>query len=360
MLKTAQILKVDWIEAQAKRVLVETLRDVPFVKELNVKRNARLGRADIDLLVTLRHGEKRQRIVCEVKSSGQPRLAREACLHLRHVIERNDYPVFMAPYISPEASAICVELGVGFLDFAGNGRLTFGEIYIKRSGYPNPSVARRELRSIYSPKAERVLRVLLTVGPCRWKTQQLADEAQVSLGQISNVKALLTDREWIDSDESGFGLRSFDHAVLPLVKGWSENYRLSRSEATEFYSMNKIPEIEGSLVETANKLGGELGFTLFSGAARFQPIVRYHKVSAYYLGNLSELAIQAGLKPVGTGANVTVFSPYDRGIFYGSRKIDQAPILSPVQLYLDLQQTKGRGEEAAAAILNEVVAPQWR
>jgi hypothetical protein len=34
--------------------------------------------------------------------------------------------------------------------------------------------------------------------------------------------------------------------------------------------------------------------------------------------------------------------------------------VSPVQLYLDLAQTKGRGEEAASVILEEVIKAKWR
>jgi hypothetical protein len=44
-------------------------------------------------LATLRVREKRQRLVCEVKAIGQPRLAREACLQLLHVVKgSDDYP----------------------------------------------------------------------------------------------------------------------------------------------------------------------------------------------------------------------------------------------------------------------------
>jgi hypothetical protein len=55
------------------------------------------------------------------------------------------------------------------------------------------------------------------------------------------------------------------------------------------------------------------------------------------------------LKPVSSGANVTLIEPYDEGVLYGAREIERAPVVSPVQLYLDLTKTKGRGEEAASA-----------
>ena len=155
-------------------------------------------------------------------------------------------------------------------------------------------------------------------------------------------------------------MRSFDRAVLPLIKEWSENYRLKRSASVDFYSMKPIPETESLLVMAANELGSDLGFTAFSGAARIQPVVRYQRVAAYYLGDPEQLAERAGLKRVNSGPNVTLLSPYDEGLLYGIQQIDQAPVISPVQLYLDLRQTKGRGEEAAKAILDEVIAPLWR
>ena len=54
-----------------------------------------------------------------------------------------------------------------------------------------------------------------------------------------------------------------------------------------------------------------------------------------------------------------VREPYDAGVLYGVREVDRAPVVSPVQLYLDLSQTKGRGEEGAAAILEQVIKPTW-
>ena len=103
-----------------------------------------------------------------------------------------------------------------------------------------------------------------------------------------------------------------------------------------------------------------VAFTGFSGAARFAPAVRYQRVSAYVGGDVDAVAKELGLKPVPSGANVTLITPYDDGVFFGTRKVEGAPVVSPVQIYLDLIQNKGRGEEAASAILEEVIKPLWR
>ena len=56
---------------------------------------------------------------------------------------------------------------------------------------------------------------------------------------------------------------------------------------------------------------------------------------------------------------MTLLEPYDAGVFYGSKEIDGIIVASPIQVYLDLRGLRGRGEEAADKLLNEVIRPQW-
>lgn len=362
LLKMPNLVKESGVAAEAASRLAASLREVPFLSQATIRREGSASDSGVDFILSVRSGSMNRRLVCEVKASGQPRIAREACRTLQeYVRSRNrDYPVFIAPYIAPTAAAVCDEYQVGYMDLAGNCRLAFDQVYIRREGFPNPSVQKRDLRSLYSPKAERVLRVILTAGKRNWRMQELADEAQVSLGQVANVKKILSDREWVESEEAGFRLRSLDAAVVPLITEWTNNYRIERNTGHEYYSLRPIPAIEAELVEASRKFGVKLGFSGFSGAARFAPAVRYQRVTAYVLGAVGTLGDRLDLKPVSTGANVTLAEPYDEGVLYGTREIEGAPVVSPVQLYLDLARTKGRGEEAAAAILEEVIKPTWR
>lgn len=147
---------------------------------------------------------------------------------------------------------------------------------------------------------------------------------------------------------------------MPLTTEWARNYRIERSKAREYYSLKPVPETEAELADANRRLNARLAFSGFSGAVRFAPAVRYQRVTAYVLGDLASLADRLGLKPVSSGANVTLLEPYDEGVFYAAKTIEGAPVVSPIQLYLDLTQTKGRGEEAASAILEEVIKPIWR
>jgi hypothetical protein len=185
--------------------------------------------------------------------------------------------------------------------------------------------------------------------------KSLAEEAQVSLGQVYNVKELLADREWIRDARNGLSVAEPE----AMLADWSEKYRHTRNEARSFYSLKPAAEIENQIATIGQQ--GHLLYALtgFSGAERLAPVVRYQRIAAYIQDGIEEVARLAGLKEVGSGANVTLLTPYDEGVFYGALKIDGLCVVSPIQLYLDLHAVHGRGEEAAEALLEQVIRPQW-
>jgi hypothetical protein len=261
----------------------------------------------------------------------------------------------MAPYISPQAAEVCVKEGFGFADLAGNCLLSFDQVFISKEGKENPFARKRDLRSLYSPKAERVLRVLLSAPGKWWKVQTLAETAQVSLGQSFNVKKLLIDREWMGTGNEGSRLT----APANLLAEWEQNYDLRRSATHKFYTLRPIADFERMLSENCEKDKTAYALAGLSSAARYAPMVRYQRVMAYILGDLNALAQGLELKPVPSGANVNLIVPYDEGVFYGMQTKREAKVTSPVQTYLDLRQIKGRGDEAADFLMQQVIQPTW-
>ena len=80
------------------------------------------AKARWDLVIRVRSGGKTQRLVCEIKSVGEPRYLAQAITSLTLAVRQDSrlYPVVIAPYISPEGQRLCREAGVGFLDLTGN------------------------------------------------------------------------------------------------------------------------------------------------------------------------------------------------------------------------------------------------
>lgn len=343
----------------AKRVekaLSSCLKKVPFLKIRDIAQES--GQDDLrpDFLITLEAPAGTQTLVVEVKTSGQPRLAREAVNQLLRFSQSlpQAFPVFVAPYISPKAAEICEQAGVGYIDFSGNCRLCFQEIYIEKTGNPNVFSEKRDLRSLYSPKAENVLRVLLTNPLKAWKIQELANEGKVSVGQVANVKKILLNQEWL-ADANGMALSEPEK----LLSGWADNYNFRKNRVRDYYSLQGVPEIEYNLAQVCQEEKLTYALTSFSGAARLAPAVRYQRVWAYLEETEKDVAGKLNLKEVSSGANVSLITPYDAGIFYGSQDIAGVRIASPIQIYLDLKANRGRGEEAADMLLEQVIKKRW-
>ena len=127
----------------------------------------------------------------------------------------------------------------------------------------------------------------------------------------------------------------------------------------DFYSLKGITEAETALVEYCNRKKLKYAFTGFSGVARLAPAVRYQRVMTYLEGLDEEVVSELGLKKVDSGANVSLFIPYDDGVFYGAREVNRGQVASPVQIYLDVRNFRGRGEEAAQVLLEQVIRPAW-
>ncbi len=197
------------------------------------------------------------------------------------------------------------------MDFAGNALLTFDEIYIERTGRPNPYAEKRDLKTLYAPKAERVLRMLLNSPRTAWQVQRLSAEAQVSLGMASNVKKLLDQREWLRTENNGFVLTSPDD----LLTEWAQNVRPDQSLSQSYYSLNPTADNEQDMAQICCECGIAYALTGLSGAARYASYVRYQKMTMYVDGDSAALAASLGWKPVTGGANCSVLTPYDPGLF---------------------------------------------
>jgi hypothetical protein len=357
MLKITNTVKTSDLEQMGAEALKKCLQPLPFVQSISIGSQERGGVSRPDLVARLATRKGEIPLIADVKNSGQPRIAREALNRL--ILYRQQLPgsyaIFLAPYISSQSADLLRRENVGYIDFSGNCFLSFDDVYISVEGRPNLYPQNRDLKTIFSPRASRVIRVLLTQPYNSWKTEELSREAEVSLGLVANVKKLLLEREWAKERKKGFVLA----APNELLREWARTYSYKQNEICDFYSMDDQPEVERQLAALSKGDGFRFALTLFSGAARVAPYTRFNRVFAYAETDMEWLKEALNLKPVPSGANVTLLVPYDSGVFYGARAYDDISVVSPVQLYLDLVSYKGRGEEAAQFLFERVIGPLW-
>jgi hypothetical protein len=78
---------------------------------------------------------RKHALTCEVNVNGNPSQLNLASSSLQcddtH-FQAQSTRVFIAPYLSPEAQALCKETNISFIDFEGNARIALGEIFISK------------------------------------------------------------------------------------------------------------------------------------------------------------------------------------------------------------------------------------
>jgi hypothetical protein len=350
-------MKEQEIVIKIKDELERTLRDIPFIELRSSVMQASLRGVDVDLLLELKIRDNSRKVVVEVKSLGEPRVIRAAIQQLREYLDRAEdaYPMVAAPYISDDTARVCKKSGVGYIDLAGNFFFNFNQVYIERKNYPNPAIEKRQARSIFSPKASRVVRVMLANPGRSWRVQGLAREAQVSLGLASRLKERLLDLEYAVEKEDGLTLSRPDE----LLEQWANNYSFRKNKVYDYFSLAEIKELERNLSQYCEGRNIPYGLTLFSGAALVAPFMRYTRGFAYVYGRIQEVSGSLGLKEVPSGPNFSILEPYDAGVFYGGREIGGMRVVSDIQLYLDLVGFKGRGEESARFLFEQRIRPRW-
>lgn len=270
-------------------------------------------------------------------------------------ISEKGYHIVAAPFISESSEKICRNQNVGYIDAAGNCFIQYHSIYINITGYKNDAVSKRALKSIFersSIVSSKILRIMFSDVNKYWKLKELAETAECSIGQVSKVKDFLLNHAWIEQTKDGIYIVNAEE----VLKEWSFVYGSKENETYECYSLNNIADIEAKLEKMKSDCGIEYYLTGFSGGVRYQPVVRYNKIHCY-IGpeDLNEAIAYMGYKQVDSGSNIALIVPYDECILKDSKKIKDTQVVSPVQIYLDCMNLKGRGEEMAEAVLTKEI-----
>ena len=353
MLKLTERLKERDFEPQFQATLRGLVARVPFLKLASLKQDVKLGKGQAGRpgwLAELRTGDQSWTLVAEGKKSGQPREVRAAVLQLKHYLSllppgKPSHGLVLAPFISEESARICTEAGVGYADFAGNTRLSFDRIFIETRAAGNPPGVKREAKSVFSPKATRVLRVLLQ-GPLRaWKVKDLAAAAEVSLGHVSAVRQQLLAREWAAEEDNGLRIRK-PNALLDAwaaADDWEK-----RTETREYSLLEHDPDKVATSLEES--LGGKKhAFTQWFGAFLRQPYTLPVLTTVYVEDFPDESLLKTELQArrVDGGGRLRIVKPKDKGVFLCPQEIRGRQVVCDVQLYLDVIRAGLRGDEAA-------------
>lgn len=275
-----------------------------------------------------------------IKGTGYPRQIRSALWELQRSAARENsngeaYPIVIAPFLSPDSTALCEDEGVGYLDLSGNCHLSFGSVYHHVEGKPNQFKERRGIKSLFSPKASRILRVLLQ-GPLReHRVEDLAHEASVSIGLVSKVRKHLIEEDLADAGPGGIRITKPES----VLRDWAfaDDFS-SRTESRE-YSILEHDHDRVARILQDNLNTTWHAFTQWTAAHLRAPHAPPQVTSVYVKDFPDETVFKKVLhaRRVERGGRLRIFRPKDEGVFLAGQKIRGLPLVSDIQIYLDLR-----------------------
>lgn len=365
MLKQAEKLKERDLEPRFQGLLRGLVARVPFLKLESLKsdpvirpqaaKQVKAALARPDWLLSVKAGARLWTLVAEGKRFGQPREVRAGVLQLKHYLSQlpprtSRYGVLLAPFISEESARICTEAGIGYADLAGNARLSFDQVFIETRAAENPFHEKRTVKSVFSPKATRILRVLLR-GPLRsWKVKELVLEADVSLGHVSAVRQQLLAHEWAVENADGLRVSKPDS----LLNAWIAADDWDARTTVREYSLLVSDPVEIAMRAHAFLSESAIphAFTQWI-AAHFRHTHTTPPVTTVYVSEFPpDDAIKDRLlaRRVDAGGRLRLVRPNDSGVLSQIQTTKRLPLVSDVQIYLDLIKAGQRGDDAAAEL----------
>ena len=204
----------------------------------------------------------------------------------------------------------------------------------------------------WGPKASRVCNLLLSERTKAWGVVELAERARIAPSYAVKILFELVGVGWV---------RHVSGQYVPaqprsLLDSWAHATYFGADVAVRrFVVAGDATEVESKFVEVANRLRARYALTLFSGARRRDPFVRYPPSHAYLEGDPTPLARELGSREISEGGNLVLVEPEDEGVFYALQDCQGARVVSDARLYVDLFNFEARGREQAEFLLDKVM-----
>jgi len=178
---------------------------------------------------------------------------------------------------------------------------------------------------------------------------------------VNKVVRHLRDEAFVEaSPDGGFRMRD----PVKLLFAWRDAYRFDRPERRGYFTLLQGRRLQEGLYNLGVHSGGAAAYACFTAAGSQAAHVRQPK-TWFYVGadHVKRFEALVEAKPAESGENLVVLIPDDNGVFYladgGSVGQRELACTNLVQTYVDLWHCGGHGHEAAEALLEQRLKPEW-
>ena len=207
----------------------------------------------------------------------------------------------------------------------------------------------KKMKNIFADKATLILRMMLKERGRKWVVRDFTEQLSVSLGLAQAVLETMAKKGYVERIKKGPGSYALLTNQERLITDWLKEYQFEFNEVYTYYTADKniLKRIKAFL--DANKYT----LTLHTGANLITSFVKTDEVFMYmnlkeWKRDLPGIRQRLDLRELVRGGNIHIIRPfYKNSVFFNIQKIKGYPVVSNLQLYLDLYNFQPRGREHA-------------
>lgn len=250
--------------------------------------------------------------------------------------------------------------GSSFVDIAGTVHLMLPNLLVDRTNLRPPTkrgIAQQRFDA-FSDRGSLIARTLLEDkgrDERIWGVRELAAVAGVSPATTTRVVRELERLGGVQVKRQGrtAAVRLTDAAAV--FAAWTRTYDWTRSPSVAFHA--PMGDASRFVTRMARQwTGSRWALTLQAGAARVAPLATWDRVHVYVDAKdgsaLVRMGEDHGWEPADDGRLVLMRPYYRTSVWHGLRIIGGAPVVSDLQLALDLWHYPLRGREQAEHLLS--------
>jgi hypothetical protein len=264
-------------------------------------------------------------------------------------------PVVVLPQLTRSLRQVASELGLNWVDFAGNAEIDAAPIYVRIHGQRQQTPQRSPRLNPFSGRSLNLVRVLLVHSDRRWRQKELVAASGLSQPRSSKVLSALEDQGLVAREGDGT-FRVVD--VEGLLDAWSDSYRYDRQDIVRVHATGDGIKLARELGDRLDELDVTHWFTGLPAAWAYTHFARFRLVSVFVSADPEIIAEDLRLRPTDRGENIHLLAAAEQRLEIGHARPDGIRCVHPTQVYVDLLGLPERAPEAAARLREAVFDPR--
>ncbi|MCB4791593.1 MAG: type IV toxin-antitoxin system AbiEi family antitoxin [Elusimicrobia bacterium] len=204
-------------------------------------------------------------------------------------------------------------------------------------------------RNVFSDKASVIARCMLLEPKKEWVVRDFVKKKLISIGLAQGVFAAMDKLGYVEREKKGPDSYTILTNKKKLLEDWVKEYDFGMNEIHTYYSSdrNVLSKIKKYLDKNSYAITLHAGANLITSYVKSDDVYLYLRTDKWEK-DILDIRQKLDLKELVKGGNVHIIRPfYKSSAYFNNQMINGCPVVSNLQLYLDLYHYQPRGREHA-------------